>query len=918
MIKKRIKNESGRSMLEVLSVLALIALLSILGLAGYSMALKKFRRDEAVKTVAEVVTNLQISGMAKNHEAGKVIPGYEIVQGPATVDNGQILKLTDSENSYMVVSALKNGGVALMIQAEKETWPKLIESLQDRDVTVFEESFSEEVLSYGELKARADSFVFSEQEGKLLSALSEEEKAEHVATAQRVGKAVYVLGCATGSSGVGYLYQVICNQCGSGQFVSGDGKCCDINSSKICGNLCECPGDNPVCVGNRCVECAQDTDCKTNERPYCNTATNRCVECNLNEHCPDNGVCFNHECQECNQNYDGSNPLPAGMCPSELPLCLPEGICAACPEGLIYDVARGVCACPAGTVLSPDNECVACYNVPRGSVGCNQQYPSCNEAGQTLITLPDGTQQNFKGVCVGCLQDSDCGNYVPNTYCEDMTCKQCPTSAPYWDGTRCRLCQNDVLSNAPDKGCVVGGRPLCGTEVQNGYADLCYVCQDTAQDGNQDLGCTAANKICGVKAGEKFAQTCHLCQNTGVGSVTDAGCSATTPICSEGVTALTTTGDYGSVCKKCINDKTGNQTDTGCTVDKPMCDGAEGQTGNECSNCPVGLVWSDKFGACVPCFDSVGGTGQDTGCTTARPMCKEGSGSDNVCVECVTNGNCQEKNPNSYCSNNQCHNCPSDKPYWSSKFNMCVACIDDMGGTTQDTGCTAAQPMCLEGNGANSMCVECALDENCPSNKPFCVNYTCINCRADQVYQNGRCVCTGGRVEQNGQCVCPAGKYWNNGQCTPCLAGTYKPNAGNQACSPCPSGYISAASATACTKCECGDNGARTACKNCCASTEKFSSFIPVRNHKAHPRTSDVAYAPPFKCAYELRVKGYVDDYLLITDSKGRKICTMEPDNNFYLDKKCTIPAGRGCHIYLVNDKREYERFEVTATLKKK
>ena len=45
-------NESGRSMVEMLGVLAIIGVLSVGGIAGYSMAMRKYRANEAINALA--------------------------------------------------------------------------------------------------------------------------------------------------------------------------------------------------------------------------------------------------------------------------------------------------------------------------------------------------------------------------------------------------------------------------------------------------------------------------------------------------------------------------------------------------------------------------------------------------------------------------------------------------------------------------------------------------------------------------------------------------------------------------------------------------------------------------------------------------------------------------------------------------
>ena len=47
-MKRTMKSESGRSMVEILGVLAIIGVLSIGGIAGYTMAMNRFRTNEAI------------------------------------------------------------------------------------------------------------------------------------------------------------------------------------------------------------------------------------------------------------------------------------------------------------------------------------------------------------------------------------------------------------------------------------------------------------------------------------------------------------------------------------------------------------------------------------------------------------------------------------------------------------------------------------------------------------------------------------------------------------------------------------------------------------------------------------------------------------------------------------------------------
>ena len=59
------KNETGRSMVEMLGVLAIIGVLSVAGIAGYTMAMKKYKANEAANTISMAVV------LAKTANAGE-------------------------------------------------------------------------------------------------------------------------------------------------------------------------------------------------------------------------------------------------------------------------------------------------------------------------------------------------------------------------------------------------------------------------------------------------------------------------------------------------------------------------------------------------------------------------------------------------------------------------------------------------------------------------------------------------------------------------------------------------------------------------------------------------------------------------------------------------------------------------------
>ena len=79
-MKRTIKSESGRSMVEMLGVLAIIGVLSIGGIAGYTMAMNRFRANEVIdmanKYAALVFAQNQTS-LARTGAALTTVPTLE-------------------------------------------------------------------------------------------------------------------------------------------------------------------------------------------------------------------------------------------------------------------------------------------------------------------------------------------------------------------------------------------------------------------------------------------------------------------------------------------------------------------------------------------------------------------------------------------------------------------------------------------------------------------------------------------------------------------------------------------------------------------------------------------------------------------------------------------------------------------------
>ena len=95
------KNESGRSMVEMLGVLAIIGVLSVGGIAGYTMAMRKYKANEIAAAAA------QCAMLARSYNMGNGIDGPQdctSVLGVANPDSTNVtnFKATLDKNTGKV------------------------------------------------------------------------------------------------------------------------------------------------------------------------------------------------------------------------------------------------------------------------------------------------------------------------------------------------------------------------------------------------------------------------------------------------------------------------------------------------------------------------------------------------------------------------------------------------------------------------------------------------------------------------------------------------------------------------------------------------------------------------------------------------------------------------------------------------
>ncbi len=85
-----IKNENGRSMIEMLGVLAIIGVLSVGGIYGYTTAMKKYKANEVAQTISMLAT---LSHAANGGYGGQVTlanSGLELSPGGVNLSGASI------------------------------------------------------------------------------------------------------------------------------------------------------------------------------------------------------------------------------------------------------------------------------------------------------------------------------------------------------------------------------------------------------------------------------------------------------------------------------------------------------------------------------------------------------------------------------------------------------------------------------------------------------------------------------------------------------------------------------------------------------------------------------------------------------------------------------------------------------------
>jgi Cys-rich repeat protein len=165
-------------------------------------------------------------------------------------------------------------------------------------------------------------------------------------------------------------------------------------------------------------QCASDGDCGGN-RPYCDTALGRCIECVGNSNCGGGEVC---------DSVSGScraTCSTSGDCGQNTPYCAPRGVCVHC-------VGDGNCSGGQPYCDTTVDRCVECLT----SANCSGNQPYCiypqGSCRECLGNADCGSGQvcnnDYECVSGGCTSDTQCGGDTPYCNTASTLCVECLTN----------------------------------------------------------------------------------------------------------------------------------------------------------------------------------------------------------------------------------------------------------------------------------------------------------------------------------------------------------------------------------------------------------------------------------------------------------------------------------------------------------
>lgn len=443
---------------------------------------------------------------------------------------------------------------------------------------------------------------------------------------------------------------------------------CDLvtHTCVACTDNSHCSGTTPYCEtgSQRCVECLSMEECTDQEKPACNQEAGECTAtCTEDSQCVGaTSRCLTSKslCVEC---------LGNGDCSGGQQCNLQSNQCVAC-------VDNSACDAPAAICDTQNNVCVSCLE----SSTCTSDYLGvCSEATNRCVQCTTSDQCTEAGSarcnqasydCTSCNLDSQCDGIDGVSRCRDNDgrCVQC-------------IANNDCSTWAPATG-------VC--ELGSGS---CVQCTDNAQ-------CSEADKPrCDTNQWE-----CAGCLvNNDCDNVDEAG-----PLCRVG----------DGLCVSCLGkDNCNLPTASRCNNDTGTCAGCVAST--DCEHLSGRQACNTAAAQCVECVDS-GDCGGD------RPICDTGN---NTCVECIDNSQCGDPSA-SRCEDRECTGCRSNVQLdcgdisdsngnlnvcdASSGAGLCVECTGLLSDACGDNVCNSLAKTCSDNAvGSADKCGNCVASNHC-------------------------------------------------------------------------------------------------------------------------------------------------------------------------------------------------------------
>ena len=222
--------DAGKTLIEMLGVLAIIAILLIGSLIGYNVLIKRHKRQEAVKSATEFVTNIKTSNIASKQHAGTAIPAKKVLKGPKMDGSGTAVMLPkpdDGEDGWIVVGSLGGDKVVVALNVDDGTCQEMFDKIGN-NVTFYKEKNT----TYGDKEDKYQGVISSTMDreaytdikdasGKVIKSARQQALEDCIAAGSRKkGKGsdggdgepniVYTEGCEGQ-----YLYEGGCHKCPS-------------------------------------------------------------------------------------------------------------------------------------------------------------------------------------------------------------------------------------------------------------------------------------------------------------------------------------------------------------------------------------------------------------------------------------------------------------------------------------------------------------------------------------------------------------------------------------------------------------------------------------------------------------------------------------------------------------------------------